>query len=902
MGQGADKIAKSLLDLQPTIVMEFFRVYPDVLNKPDFYIPFHNGSVFEDGVFWQNTEYIPMPVEMEGFEVSANNKITRPKIRIANKDNLITSILMNNDDFKNARFVRKRTFIKYLDDVNFDGGNPYGNQDFNAEISSEEYVVSQKLSENRVYVEFELTNPLDLDSFEVNTRKILAKYCYWQYRGQGCNYNGLPIEKPDGNSFSVAPKQPTASTIPNSYRWSITQSYTAGQIVYLENPKILVNQLDGSPAIPLKTWYVCKSSHTNKDPNSETSYWEIDGCSKQLGSCQKRFNTSTNYTFVNNTEFKTGYSMTNSNGDDSYKMSTTHPKILNAINTNSFSMVGWYSLADVQTLGGIFQTSNTILNRSGSFNIYSFEGNVRAEVPMMGRYVPGFSQQYYAGGWNYNFGIGHVFNTLNFIELHVTKSLSSPHNYSRYSELFKESSSNNYWKNDYTNVSTGATSFYLDPTGGYTASYISPVSGSLDNSISNTHSFLDSFNEDVDHQLPNYAFYKQPTVVSFYVKPSGFPYLCVTANYIDFNLQGVAEYNRFGAKVGYKNPADYRTFIFSLTGDGAIVNLNGTSVIPSSPVETTITRVNNNYYRVSLSQAVNTVSTNEFSKGFVGISITPLTKKATSSAPDYANITFPNSPIDSYSSYLNGVDFWTNSLKYPINYYSTGAAGQSPYKGTGGYFLWGMQIEKGILPSAYTGIFLNKKTTNKAYLHPNYDIDGKDQVRIYVNGKLSLDMYSKSCSIDTLTDFKAQEFAVGAATYINVGVGYKGELSSWMLWDRNLTEYERSFLYKSPTKLNILQSKNDSLFYPRQFNECVNQFSSLTGSSLLGWWELDIGTTNTLYDKSRNQAHLTAVKNMVIYKRVYKQDTETIVQKYTSNSNLPFGGFPAVDNFSYGGF
>jgi len=121
MGQGQNKIASSLLDIQPTAVLEFFRLYPDTVVKPDVFIPIHGGSVFGDNVVWQGIEYIPVPVEGEGFEINGNGQLSRPKLRIANKDYLISSLLQNNFDFKNAKIVRKRTFLKYLDDVNFDG-------------------------------------------------------------------------------------------------------------------------------------------------------------------------------------------------------------------------------------------------------------------------------------------------------------------------------------------------------------------------------------------------------------------------------------------------------------------------------------------------------------------------------------------------------------------------------------------------------------------------------------------------------------------------------------------------------------------------------------------------------------------------------------------------------------
>ena len=303
MGQGQNKIASSLLDIQPTAMLEFFRLYPDTLNKPTVFIPIHGGSVFGGNVTWQTVEYIPVPIEAEGFEVNGNGQLSRPKIRIANKDYLISNVLQNNNDFKNAKIIRKRAFLKHLDDVNFEGGNPFGEQDFSAEVSNETFFISQKVAENKVYVEFELTTPLDLENFEVTNRNILAKYCYWGYRGRGCNYVNGPIETENGSPFldasgnTVIPDAPVNGFLTNSnYQWVNTKVYTTGNIAYLENPKIIINKNpndQNSYSGPLRTWYVSIiAGNLNNHPESNPTYWVKDGCSKKIEACKKRFISS----------------------------------------------------------------------------------------------------------------------------------------------------------------------------------------------------------------------------------------------------------------------------------------------------------------------------------------------------------------------------------------------------------------------------------------------------------------------------------------------------------------------------------------------------------------------------------------------------------------------------------
>jgi len=289
MGQGQDRIARSLLDLEPTAIVEFFLLYFNTVDKENSFIAFHGGSVFEKGIVWQGIEYLPIPVETDGFEVNANGQLARPRIRVSNKDYFVTDLLLNNDDLQFAKIIRKRTFVKYLDDVNFDGGNPWGQADASAEIAADTYVISQKTAENKAFVEFELTSPLDLENFEVNNRLIMSRYCSWYYRGNGCNYKGIPLATEDGRLLEI--RDPSRWSLLGE--WKTGVSFLSGDAAYIENKKIIVSD----PQQPEETgfakiWYVCQQDHTSsfeQQPDKNESYWLRDGCNKKLDGCKKRF-------------------------------------------------------------------------------------------------------------------------------------------------------------------------------------------------------------------------------------------------------------------------------------------------------------------------------------------------------------------------------------------------------------------------------------------------------------------------------------------------------------------------------------------------------------------------------------------------------------------------------------
>jgi lambda family phage minor tail protein L len=293
MGQGQDKVALSLLDLQPTAIVELFLLYFNSVDKENVFIAFHGGSVFSENIKWQGVEYLPIPVESEGFEVNANGQMPRPKIRISNKDYFVTDLLINNNDLQFAKLIRKRTFVKHLDDENFDGGNPWGQADATAEISNDTFVIGQKTAENKVFVELELTSPLDLDNFDVNNRLILSRYCSWYYRGNGCNYQGPPVETEDGRKLNY---KSGIQWYSGMVQWNTGINFEVGDIAYIDNKKIRVfDPQDSNKYDYAKIMYVCQKDHTSsfkRQPDVDQNFWLRDGCNKKLDGCKKRFQST----------------------------------------------------------------------------------------------------------------------------------------------------------------------------------------------------------------------------------------------------------------------------------------------------------------------------------------------------------------------------------------------------------------------------------------------------------------------------------------------------------------------------------------------------------------------------------------------------------------------------------
>ena len=70
-------------------------------------------------------------------------------------------------------------------------------------MSNDTFVVGQKTAENKSFIELELTSPLDLENFEINNRLIMSRYCSWYYRGNGCNYKGIPLATEESSTPKI---------------------------------------------------------------------------------------------------------------------------------------------------------------------------------------------------------------------------------------------------------------------------------------------------------------------------------------------------------------------------------------------------------------------------------------------------------------------------------------------------------------------------------------------------------------------------------------------------------------------------------------------------------------------------------------------------------------------------
>lgn len=199
----------ALLDLDPDTIIELYELD---LGEEDGLYRFHPGKNNLKDIMLRDSQqvlqtYYPMPIEATNFEVRGDGTLPRPTLTIANPQGVITDAIKRRSDLIGNTITRKRIFLKFLDHENFpDNLNPYGVPDPESRFDDDIFKVNRKTQENKYFVEFELVSPLELEDIQIPARVMVANYCTWQYRGDGCFYgrrtdfNTQEVKMADGSS------------------------------------------------------------------------------------------------------------------------------------------------------------------------------------------------------------------------------------------------------------------------------------------------------------------------------------------------------------------------------------------------------------------------------------------------------------------------------------------------------------------------------------------------------------------------------------------------------------------------------------------------------------------------------------------------------------------------------
>lgn len=186
---------KEIQSLERSALIELFIL--DSTNIGGDISHFHSGTNNNgQPIVWQGVTYQPLPIESEGFDISAQGTLPTPKIRVANIQGLFSALSLELGDLVGSKIIRKRTFGRYLDAVNFKGGvNPEA--DPTQGYPDQLWFVNRKVSEDRYVIEWELSSAFDLMGVKLPFGQIIKNSCRWRYRSAECGWGGGFFTKDD---------------------------------------------------------------------------------------------------------------------------------------------------------------------------------------------------------------------------------------------------------------------------------------------------------------------------------------------------------------------------------------------------------------------------------------------------------------------------------------------------------------------------------------------------------------------------------------------------------------------------------------------------------------------------------------------------------------------------------
>lgn len=262
---------------------------------------FHNGLNGTKNIYFPDksgntlNEYIAFPIDIENLETRAGGGSNRPTLAMANIPVLGRSLANDSDgtndetnieqilsdqgmgtsqDFLYSTVVYRSTLLKYTKEATDTPMLPI-------EYPSHTFTLDRVSNEMSQIIQFELATPADLDRITIPARRVVGKYCSWEYQGALYDRGGCTAPKNSfGMFFDVDDKLITANITGSNApaTWTTTDTYSAGDKVK--------RQLDGQ----WKIYEALRSVPANKEPKDNPYYWtRIDVCGKRLKSCKLRF-------------------------------------------------------------------------------------------------------------------------------------------------------------------------------------------------------------------------------------------------------------------------------------------------------------------------------------------------------------------------------------------------------------------------------------------------------------------------------------------------------------------------------------------------------------------------------------------------------------------------------------
>lgn len=158
--------------LSPDPIVSLFTLDTSSIGGPQLH--FVQGKNSNEAVSFGGIQYEALDIEFEGMEVSGVGALPTPKVRIANHDGMVQTILNTWGNILGCTIHRIRTFSRFLDN----GAEP----DSSAFYGPDTFRIERKSVQNPVYVEWELSTSIDQEGKMLPGRTVIRDTCLWRYR------------------------------------------------------------------------------------------------------------------------------------------------------------------------------------------------------------------------------------------------------------------------------------------------------------------------------------------------------------------------------------------------------------------------------------------------------------------------------------------------------------------------------------------------------------------------------------------------------------------------------------------------------------------------------------------------------------------------------------------------
>lgn len=150
---------------------------------------FTNTSVDGDNPFFDDVEYTVVPIQGEGWEWNGTGKQPIPKLTLGDKYGEFTALANEYGDLVGATFIRRRTFLRYLD------GQP---DEDPTQVSAPDIFVVDRIAEWPAgSIVWELTSPMEQLGVSLPRRRCFRDFCPFTYRrwsGTDFDYTGVTCQ------------------------------------------------------------------------------------------------------------------------------------------------------------------------------------------------------------------------------------------------------------------------------------------------------------------------------------------------------------------------------------------------------------------------------------------------------------------------------------------------------------------------------------------------------------------------------------------------------------------------------------------------------------------------------------------------------------------------------------